>query len=148
MNITIHEGILTPEIFVGLRNACEMPPVDLGMVERAVKSSFVTLCAVSGNRTVGMVRLVGDGAFVFVIVDLLVVPQWRHMGIGSKLVKEAMARARAAVPPDRSAVVSLFSVEGRESFYSRLGFIELPAVGLGAGMQHYLYPQNVDMGKI
>ena len=136
-NILIREGILTPDIFKGLRNACGMPELEPELVERAIESSLFVLSAVSGIRTVGMVRLVGDGAFVFVIVDLLVVPQWRRQGIGGKLVEEAVRRAKSFAPPGRSVVVSLFSVEGRESFYTRLGFIELPAVGLGAGMQHF-----------
>jgi GNAT superfamily N-acetyltransferase len=135
MNTVIREGILTADIFAGLRAACGMPELEPWLIERAVKSSLFTLSAVSGGRTVGMVRMVGDGAFVFLIYDLLVVPLWRRQGIGSRLVQEAIARAKTFVPEGRAVVVSLFSVEEREGFYSRLGFIELPAPGLGAGMQ-------------
>ena len=133
MDISI--GTLTPEIFAGLRDACDMPQLEPELMKLAIDNSLFTLCAVSGQRTVGAVRMVGDGAFVFVIVDLIVVPLWRRQGIGSKLVEEAIRRARASV--DRSIAVSLFSVEGRESFYTRLGFTELPAAGLGAGMQFF-----------
>jgi GNAT superfamily N-acetyltransferase len=84
-----------------------------------------------------MVRVVGDGAFVFLIYDLLVLPLWRRQGIGSLLVKEAISRAKKFVPEGRAVVISLFSVEGREGFYSGLGFTELPTTGLGAGMQYF-----------
>jgi GNAT superfamily N-acetyltransferase len=137
-DISIKEGTLTPEIFAGLRAACGMPALEPELVKQAINNSLFNLTAVSGLRTVGMVRLVGDGAFVFVIVDLLVLPLWRRLGVGSKLVEEAILRAKSCVPPNRSVVVSLFSVEGRESFYTRLGFTELPATGLGAGMQYFL----------
>ena len=137
MDVLIREGSLTPEIFLGLRAACGMAELEPHLVERALSSSLVNLTAVCGSRTVGMVRLVGDGAFVFVIVDLLVLPLWRRRGIGSLLVKEAIAKAGTFVPEGRSVVVSLFSVEGREGFYSRLGFTELPSAGFGAGMQFY-----------
>jgi GNAT superfamily N-acetyltransferase len=137
LNLSISKETLTPEIFAGLRDACGMPRLEPELMKRAIENSFFTLCAVSGQRVVGAVRMVGDGAFVFIIVDLLVVPLWRRRGIGSKLVEEAIRRARASVPADRSIVVSLFSVEGRESFYTRLGFTELPAAGLGAGMQFF-----------
>jgi predicted N-acetyltransferase YhbS len=113
-----------------------MPELEPDLLERAINSSLFTLCAVSGTRVVGTVRVVGDGAFVFIIYDLLVVPLWRRRGIGSMLVKEAIGRSKSLVPPGRAVVVSLFSVEGREGFYSRIGFTELPAPGLGAGMQH------------
>jgi GNAT superfamily N-acetyltransferase len=135
MDIDIRENILTPEIFTGLRAACGMPELEPELIARAVKSSLFTLSAVSGGRIVGMVRTVGDGAFVFLIYDLLVVPLWRRRGIGSRLVQEAIARSKAFVPEGRAVVVSLFSAEGREGFYAGLGFTELPAPGLGAGMQ-------------
>ena len=137
MDISIREGILTPETFAGLRAACGMPELEPALVERAIASSLFVLSANNGTRTVGMVRMVGDGAFVFLIYDLLVVPLWRRQGIGSLLVETAISRAKAFVPPGRALVVSLFSVEGREGFYSRLGFTELPAQGLGAGMQYF-----------
>ncbi|MCL1806627.1 MAG: GNAT family N-acetyltransferase [Oscillospiraceae bacterium] len=137
MDILIREGILTPDVFAGLRAACGMPELEPVLVERAIGSSLFTLSAFNGSRTVGMVRVVGDGAFVFLIYDLLVIPLWRRQGIGSRLVEEAILRAKAFVPSGRAVVVSLFSVEGRESFYTRLGFTELPATGLGAGMQHF-----------
>ncbi|MDR0294001.1 MAG: GNAT family N-acetyltransferase [Oscillospiraceae bacterium] len=137
MDIYIREGILTPDTFAGLRAACGMPELEPELVKRAIASSLFTLSAVNGSRTVGMVRMVGDGAFVFLIYDLLVVPLWRRRGIGSLLVEKAVGRARAFVPPGRAVVVSLFSVDGREGFYARLGFTELPAPGMGAGMQYF-----------
>jgi GNAT superfamily N-acetyltransferase len=138
MDIDIREGVLTPEIFAGLRSACGLPELEPELIGRAVSSSLFNLSAVSGGRVVGMVRMVGDGAFVFLIYDLLVVPLWRRRGIGSLLVEESVLRAKKLVPEGRAVVVSLFSVEGREGFYSRLGFTELPAPGLGAGMQFIL----------
>ena len=137
MDIAIREGVLTTDIFMGLRAACGMPELEPALVERAIASSLFTLSAVSGPRTVGMVRMVGDGAFIFLICDLLVIPLWRRQGIGSFLVDRAITRAKDFVPPGRALVVSLFAVEGRESFYSRLGFTELPATGLGSGMQYF-----------
>ncbi|MDR1669028.1 MAG: GNAT family N-acetyltransferase [Oscillospiraceae bacterium] len=135
MKIVIREDILTPDTFAGLRAACGMPELEPALVERAIRTSLTAFSALSGTRTVGMARLVGDGAFVFLLCDLLVVPQWRRQGIGSLLVKTVVNRAKSFLPQGRAAVVSLFSAEGREGFYTRLGFTELPAAGLGAGMQ-------------
>ena len=135
MEIDIREGVLTAQTFLSLRAACGMPELEPELVERAVKASLLTLTAVGGGRAVGMARVVGDGAFVFLLYDLLVVPLWRRQGIGSMLADEALRRVKAFVPPGRSLVMGLFSGEGRESFYTRLGFTELPAPGLGAGMQ-------------
>lgn len=135
MDIVIREGILTPDTFAGLRDVCGMPDLEPALIERAISSSLAVFSAVAGSRTVGMARLVGDGAFVFLLCDLLVVPLWRRQGIGSLLVETVVSRAKAFMPSGRAVVVSLFSAEGREGFYTRLGFTELPATGLGAGMQ-------------
>jgi GNAT superfamily N-acetyltransferase len=137
MDIAIRQDILTSKIFKGLRNACGMTELEDELVERAIASSLFTLSAESGGRMIGMVRMVGDGAFVFLICDLLVVPLWRRRGVGSRLVEEAVKRAKTFVPQGRAVVISLFSAEGREGFYTRLGFTELPSSGLGAGMQYF-----------
>ncbi|MDR1691975.1 MAG: GNAT family N-acetyltransferase [Oscillospiraceae bacterium] len=137
MEIAIREGVLTPDTFAGLRAACGMPELEPVLIERALENSLATFAAVCGARTVGMARLVGDGAFVFLLCDLLVVPLWRHQGIGSLLTETVVNRAKSCVPPGRAVVVSLFSAAGREGFYTRLGFAELPVTGLGAGMQMF-----------
>jgi len=133
-NITIKDGI-NPVHFAALRASCGLAELRPELVERALRASLVTLSAMNGPRMVGKVRVVGDGAFAFIIYDLLVTPVWRRQGVGSLLVREALARVARYVPEGDWVTVGLFCAQGRESFYSRLGFRELDGNKLGTGMQ-------------
>lgn len=45
-----------------------------------------------GRRLVGLVRVVGDGASIAYVQDLLVHPDWQRRGIGARLLRDAMER--------------------------------------------------------
>ncbi len=45
-----------------------------------------------GRRLVGLVRVVGDGASIAYVQDLLVHPDWQRRGIGTRLLRDAMER--------------------------------------------------------
>lgn len=47
---------------------------------------------VGGQRLVGLVRVVGDGASIAYVQDLLVHPDWQRRGIGARLLRDAMER--------------------------------------------------------
>ena len=133
-NITIKDGI-NPIHYSALRASCGLAELKPELVERAIRASIVTVSAMNGPRAVGMARVVGDGAFAFVLYDLLVTPVWRRQGVGSLLVREALQRVARYFPDGDWVTVGLFCAQGRESFYSRLGFRELDGKELGTGMQ-------------
>lgn len=45
-----------------------------------------------GRQLVGLVRVVGDGASIAYVQDLLVHPDWQRRGIGARLLRDAMER--------------------------------------------------------
>ena len=45
-----------------------------------------------GRQLVGLVRVVGDGASIAYVQDLLVHPDWQRRGIGTRLLRDAMER--------------------------------------------------------
>ena len=146
MQFSISEGILTSRVFTVLRSRCGMALLPLDQVERALKGSLFTLTAMSDGEPVGMVRMVGDGAFVFLIYDLLVIPEARGRGIGRLLVSAALSRAACCVKKGDWITVGLFSAEGREGFYERMGFSRLPSPRFGAGMQKIFKSGEPPMG--
>jgi GNAT superfamily N-acetyltransferase len=106
-----------------------------------LNGSLFTLLAVEyqdekdPGTPIGMLRVIGDGAFVFQIYDLLVAPQYRGHGTGSALVQAAVARIKEFFPPNRWVTIQLQSQPGTESFYERMGFQILPYSSFGAYMQ-------------
>jgi Acetyltransferase (GNAT) family. len=77
------EEILSLYTSVGWENYTRNPQ----MLERAYENSFLKIAAFEGKQLIGMVRVVGDGASVILIQDLLVRPEYQRKGIGSQLMR-------------------------------------------------------------
>ena len=65
---------------------------DPAALQKGFQNSLLILAAYVDTQLVGLVRLVGDGATIIFIQDLLVHPDWQRKGIGSKLLQEVFAR--------------------------------------------------------
>lgn len=135
MSIKIYENIMTMASMQQMRLLCGLDLLESGMLKRALANSHFTLTANLGDRTVGMLRVVGDGSFVFVIVDVMVDPEFRNMGIASSLITYALSKIEKILPGGVLGTVSLFSIKGKETLYNRLGFKALPSGNMGPGMQ-------------
>lgn len=75
----------------------------------------------------------GDGGIFFLIVDIIVIPEYQGLGIGSEIVRQLLEWIHATASTD--SMIWLFAAEGKEGFYEKLGFMRRPAPGKGAGMQ-------------
>lgn len=138
MAYEIYENRLNMVEFQKLRLASGFEPLDSGRLKQALAASLVRLSAEEDGETVGMVRVAGDGAFVFVIADLLVRPDRRGQGMGRALVGRAVDLISAMVPDGVWTRVNLIAASGREGFYESLGFHRLPRGEVGHGMQAYV----------
>ena len=143
MEYRIAENRLTMVDFQMLRIVSGMEPLQSSMLKRALSASLFTLSALARfedgeEETVGMLRVVGDGVYVFFIADLLVRPDARGEGIGKALVNAALDKACTMIPSGRWANMLLVSASGTEKFYENLGFHTLPRSAAGHGMEAYL----------
>ena len=142
MDYRIVENRLNIVDFQLLRITSGMEPLQSGMLKRALQASLYTFTAVASfdgeEETVGMIRVAGDGVYVFVIADLLVRPDVRGEGIGRDLVCAALDKACTMLPSGRWSTMLLVSADGREGFYEKLGFHTLPHGSAGHGMEAYL----------
>ena len=88
------------------------------MLEQALSHSLATYLARDGEETVGLVRMVGDGFSSVFVQDLIVLPSYQRQGIGSNLMKEALADYKDAYQ------VQLATDESEKTlgFYRSLGF--------------------------
>jgi len=87
---------------------------------RLIRGSFIFAVAVDGKsgRAVGMGRVLSDGVSDGYIQDLVVLPQFRKLGIGAQLVAALVEKCR------ESGVVwiALIAEPGTEQFYTPFGF--------------------------
>ena len=81
--------------------------------------------AFAGDKLVGIVRVVGDGATIVFVQDLIVAPSYQRAGIGTQLMRAVINRfadvyQMELLPDDGSGACAL---------YERLGFVRSDAMG-------------------
>ena len=99
---------------VGWTNYTNQPQ----MLEQALSHSLATYLARDGEEIVGLVRLVGDGFSSVFVQDLIVLPSYQRQGIGSNLMKEALADYKDAY----QVQLATEQTEKTLVFYRSLGF--------------------------
>ena len=99
---------------VGWTNYTNQPQ----MLEKALSHSLATYLARDDEEIVGLVRLVGDGFSSVFVQDLIVLPSYQRQGIGSNLMKEALADYKDAY----QIQLATEQTEKTLGFYRFLGF--------------------------
>ena len=99
---------------VGWTNYTNQPQ----MLEKALSHSLAIYLALDGEEIVGLVRLVGDGFSSVFVQDLIVLPSYQRQGIGSNLMKEALADYKDAY----QIQLATEQTEKTLGFYRSLGF--------------------------
>ncbi len=76
-------------------------------------SRTMNITAYDGARLVGCLRVLSDGFFFGTITELLVLPEYRKQGVGSRLLQLAKANA--------PTMLYFGSQPGTEAFYEKNG---------------------------
>ena len=108
------ENVLHLYQAVGWTNYTNQPE----MLEQALSHSLVIYLALDGDAVVGLIRLVGDGFSSVFVQDLIVLPTYQRQGIGSNLMKEALADYNDAY----QVQLATEQTEKNLGFYRSLGF--------------------------
>ncbi len=104
----------------------------------ALKNSLYDIIAVDNERVIGMGRLLGDGLY-YIIVDVIVIPEYQGKGIGSELIKRILDYVNSQTPADSRASIQLISENGKECFYEKMGFKKIPHAHCGSGMRKIIH---------
>lgn len=94
----------------------------------AIAGSVFVASARHEGRLVGILRLIGDGAYYLHIADLIVHPDFQRKGIGRELLERGLAYARAGGigVDDNSGDFTLFANVSADVFYEKFGFKTAP----------------------
>lgn len=128
------ENALTYEAYCELRKSVEWMELPKSKIENSIKNSICTVTVFDENIAVGMGRLIGDGIY-YIIVDVVVNPDYQGKGIGSKIIKMLIDYVDKETPVGSRSSIQLISEKGKESFYEQLGFKKIPHEFCGSGMR-------------
>lgn len=132
MEIKIENDLSVNE-YNNLRSTIDWDTKDLDVVQNAIKNSIIIKKATLKNKTVGMARVIGDGIY-YLIVDVLVDPEYQKKGIGKKLIDEIVKEVENKTKKGQKCSINLVSMSGKEEFYEKCGFKKIPFDYTGHGM--------------
>ena len=134
MNIEYLENTLTAETLASFRNQAGWGSASVAQTQKALQNTLYSVTASNEGQVVGIGRLVGDGALIWYIQDLIVLPDYQGKGIGSALVQKMRHYVENSSVENTTTTIGLMAAKGKEPFYEKLGFHVRPNKDQGAGM--------------
>ncbi len=74
------------------------------------------------GKHIGMGRLVGDGAMYWYLQEIIVLPEFQGLGIGTRIVDYLVDYAVKNSSTGKFTTIGGVSAKGKEGFYQKLGF--------------------------
>ena len=99
-----------------------------------MRIQFLKIAAFEGKQLIGMVRVVGDGASVILIQDLLVRPEYQRKGIGSQLMRAVLERCEDVYQIE----LMTDNTEKTILFYQSLGLKKVDEIGCCAFFENVM----------
>lgn len=127
------ENDLSEHEYNNLRNTVGWDFKDKEMARNAIKSSVIVKKVIIDNKTIGMARVIGDGIY-YLIVDVIINPEYQRKGIGKTLIKEIIKEITNITQQGQKCSIILEAANGKEEFYEKCGFRKIPFDYHGYGM--------------
>lgn len=136
--VQLVEDQLDIDTYMELREAVHFRKLSRDQARRGLDNSLYTLVAYKDGKAVGMGRIVGDGAIICYVQDLIIRPDVQGEGIGGLILESLKSFVINTGFEGTTMMFDLMCAKGREPFYKKHGFIARPTDDLGPGMIQYL----------
>lgn len=120
--------------FCRLRESVGFQKLSTEQAETVLSNTPLLINAVHDGRSVGMVRVLTDFVTDAYITDVIVSPDFQGNGLGKQLVNKTLERLKEYSLGNVKLACSLYANPGKEPFYVKFGFEELPNDKYGYGM--------------
>ena len=87
-------------------------------IEKILKQSFCFVIAEHNGHAIGMGRVISDGVSDGYLQDIVVLPEWRNKGIGTRIVKKLIQECHTR----GITWLGIIAEPGTEYFYRTFGF--------------------------
>lgn len=132
------ENVLCFEDYCKLRESVGWLLFSNEQMQKALNNSLYTVIALDNKKTVGMGRLAGDGMY-YMIIDIVVYPAFQKRGIGRNITNMLIEYVRNETPVGGRSSIQLIAEKGKEDFYEKLGFKQIPHNYCGSGMRKVIH---------
>ena len=136
--LELRENVLDVDTYFSLREQVGWVKLSKRQAQNAINNCLFNVSAYIDDKPVGMGRVVGDGAVVSYIQDLVVLPEAQKQGVGSAILHRLLQYVQSITEDDTTMMLCLMCAKGREDFYIKHGFIARPTDSLGPGMIRYI----------
>ncbi len=87
-------------------------------LNKALEQSWYCISMYNNNKLIGFGRIISDGIHHAFIVDLIIHPNFRGQGLGSKVLEKLINKCKSSNIRD----IQLFSTKDKFEFYEKFGF--------------------------
>ena len=129
------------DIYLDLRKQVGWIELGREQAQMALEHSLKVVTIYEGDQPIAMGRIVGDGAVICYIQDLIVIPEYQSRHIGSQVIDKLIDYVKSITFDEHRMMLCLMCAKGRESFYEKHHFVARPTEQLGPGMIQYIYKE-------
>lgn len=134
IELFIYENKLTAQEFVYLTEVVGWGSPNIKQIEIALKNTIYSISVEMNGKIIGMGRIIGDGARIFYIQDVVIHPDYQRIGIGTQIMEKLLNYIENLPFSSHNIMIGLMSAKGKEGFYERFGFRKRPNDYQGNGM--------------
>lgn len=140
--IKLIENDLYVDTYLKIRKQVGWKNLTREQATRALDNSLFTIVAMEDDKVLGMGRIVGDGAVICYVQDLVIISEAQGRGVGRMIMERLTEYVKSIQLEGTEMMFDLMCAKGRETFYEKLGFISRPTDELGPGMIQYLWKEE------
>lgn len=118
--IVITEKVPTVKEYIQLRNSIGWNILQHDKIKKGLDNSIYCVCAEENGIIIGFGRIIGDGATVFYIQDIMVNPSYQKHKIGTLIMEKIMDYINNNCI--EGAIIGLIAISELDKFYKKFEF--------------------------